>query len=159
MRNLEYWIRICQKSHNMYSHKSQLHFMCGSNLYETDVKIRKDWEDLFCRNFRPKWKCYTPARTHSISGLKSRVLKLTFLALKMIVKSGLEFILKFTEPLQRYLLTCQANSAFLGRFFCTGQQQLWRGSVKFKIIFPRPLFTITFKPKKSISWLEILVYL
>ena len=42
----------------------------------------------------------TPARTHSIGGLKT----LTFLALKMIVKSGLEFILKFTEPLQKYLL-------------------------------------------------------
>ena len=56
--------------------------------------------------------------THSITGLESRVLK-------MMVKSGLEFfILKFTEPLQRYLLTCPANSAFLGRFFCTGQQQL-----------------------------------
>ena len=48
----------------------------------------------------------TPARTHSISGLKYRVLKLTFLALKMTAKSGLEFILKFTEPLQRYLLAC-----------------------------------------------------
>ena len=66
----------------------------------------------------------TPARTHSISGLKSRVLKLTFFSLKMMVKSGLQFILKLTEPLQRYLLTCQANSALLGRFFCTGQQQL-----------------------------------
>ena len=51
----------------------------------------------------------TPARTHYISGLKSRVLKLTFSSLKMMVKSGLEFILKLTEPLQRYLLTCQAN--------------------------------------------------
>ena len=40
----------------------------------------------------------------------------------MMVKSGLDFfILKFTEPLQRYLLTCQTNSAFLSRFFCTGQ--------------------------------------
>ena len=84
--------------------------------------------------------------THSISGLKSRVLKLTFLALMMMVKSGLEFILKFTEPLQRYLLTCQANQALLGRFFCTGQQQLWRGSVNFKIN-SRPLFTIIFKLK------------
>ena len=45
--------------------------------------------------------------------------------LTMMVKSGLEKnILKFHVPLQRYLLTCQANSAFLGRFFCTGQQQL-----------------------------------
>ena len=59
----------------------------------------------------------TPARTLSISGLKSRVLKLSFLSLKMMVKSGLEFILKLTEPLQRYLLTCQANSALLGRLY------------------------------------------
>jgi hypothetical protein len=30
----------------------------------------------------------------------------------MMVKSGLEFlIVKFSEPLQKYLLTCQANSA------------------------------------------------
>ena len=34
--------------------------------------------------------------------------------------------MKFHEPLQRYLLTCQANSAFLGRIFCTGEQQLSR---------------------------------
>ena len=64
----------------------------------------------------------------------------------MMVKSRLEFILKLTEPLQRYLLTCQANSALLGRFFCTGQQQLWRGSVKSKIN-STPLFTIIFKLK------------
>ena len=38
--------------------------------------------------------------THSISGLKSRVLKLTFFNLKMMVEGGLEFILKLTEPLQ-----------------------------------------------------------
>ena len=90
----------------------------------------------------------TPVRTHSISGLKSRVMKLSFLSLKMMVKSGLEFILKFTEPLQRYLLSCQANSAILGRYFCTGQQQLWRGSVNFKIN-SRPLFTIIFKLKNG----------
>ena len=91
---------------------------------------------------------FTQARTHSISGLNSRVLKLTFLALKMMVKSGLEFILKFTKPLQRYLLSCQANSAILGRYFCTGQQQLWRGSVNFKIN-SRPLLTIIFKLKNG----------
>ena len=66
----------------------------------------------------------TPVRTHSISGLKSRVMKLSILSLKILVKSGLEFILKLIEPLQRYLLSCQANSANLGRYFCTGQQQL-----------------------------------
>ena len=48
---------------------------------------------------------------------------------------------------KRYLLTCQANSAFLGRFFCTGQQQLWRPLWNFKIIFSRPVFTIIFMPK------------
>ena len=42
----------------------------------------------------------TPVRTNSISGLKSRVMKIPFLSLKMMVKSGLEFILKLTEPLQ-----------------------------------------------------------
>ena len=68
--------------------------------------------------------------------------------LKMRMKSGLEKnILKFHGGLQRYLLTCQANSAFLGRFFCTGQQQLWRPSWNLKIIFSRPLFIIIFKPK------------
>ena len=89
-----------------------------------------------------------PARTLSISGLKPRVLKLSFLSLKMMVKSGLEFILKFTEYLQRYLLSCQANSAIQGRYFCTGQQQLWRGSVNFKMN-SRPLFTIIFKLKND----------
>ena len=49
--------------------------------------------------------CYEiPCRTLSISGQKSRVLKLSFLRLQMMVKSDLEFILKFTKPLQRYLL-------------------------------------------------------
>ena len=65
-----------------------------------------------------------------------------------MVISGLEEnILKFHGGLQRYLLTCQTNSALLGRFFCTGQQQLWRPSSNLKIFFSRPLFTITLKPK------------
>ena len=80
--------------------------------------------------------------------------------LKMMVKSGLEKnILKFHVGLQRYLLTCQANSAFLSRFFCTGQQQLWRPLWNFKIIFSRPLFTIIFKPKMLVSSPEILIRL
>ena len=40
----------------------------------------------------------TPARTLSISWLKSRVLKLSFFSLKMIVKSGLEFFLNSPSP-------------------------------------------------------------
>ena len=75
-------------------------------------------------------------------------MELPFLSLKMMLKNGLEFILKLTEPLQRYLLSCQANSAILGRYFCTGQQQLWRGSVNFKIN-SRPLFTIIFRLKND----------
>ena len=70
-------------------------------------------------------KDITPPKTHRISGLKSQVLKPTFLVLKMMVKSGLEFCIQtFSKPLPRYLLTCQANSAFLGRFLCTVQLQL-----------------------------------
>ena len=66
--------------------------------------------------------------------------------LKMMIKSCQEKnILKFHGGLQRYLLTCQANSAFLGRFLCSRQQQLWRGSLNFKIKNSRPLFTIIFK--------------
>ena len=45
-------------------------------------------------------------------------LEMIIFGLKMIVKSGLDFfILKLNEPLQRYLLIYQANSAFLSRFF------------------------------------------
>ena len=55
---------------------------------------------------------------------------MTIFGLNMMVKSGLEkIILKFNVPLQRYLLTSQANLVFLGRFFCTGQQQRWRGNI------------------------------
>ena len=58
----------------------------------------------------------TPARTLSISGLKSRVLKLPFLNLKMMVNSGLAFfILKFSEP---------GQFSLFGQMFCTGQQQI-----------------------------------
>ena len=55
----------------------------------------------------------TPARTHSISGLKFRVSKLTFSCLKMMVKSGLEFILKLTEPLQSCCCPVQKSRAEL----------------------------------------------
>ena len=41
--------------------------------------------------------------------------------LKTVMKSGLEKnILKFNDGLQKFLLTCQANSAFLVRFFFLG---------------------------------------
>ena len=45
--------------------------------------------------------------------------------LKIMVKSGIVFLFRnSTSPFRdTYLLTCQANSAFLVRFFCTGQKQ------------------------------------
>ena len=48
-----------------------------------------------------------------ISGLEPNIFEL-----KMMVTSDLDFffILKFYYPLQSYLLTCQANSAFLGNW-------------------------------------------
>ena len=95
----------------------------ASNMFNHNV-IHEILRPFFIHTPIPCVSSITPARTLSISGLKSRVLKLSFLSLKMMVKSGLEFILKFTEPLQRYLLSSQANSAILGRYFCTGQQQL-----------------------------------
>ena len=47
------------------------------------------------RNFAFFAFFYTPARTHLISGLKSRVLKLSFFDVKMMVKSGLVFFFYF----------------------------------------------------------------
>ena len=38
-----------------------------------------------------KSPAFTPARSHFISGLKSRVLKLTFFCLKIMIQSCLEF--------------------------------------------------------------------
>ena len=105
--------------------------------------MREIAQNFVCFFESPNFNTLVSHTSLSLTGwLNSRVLKLTFLALKMIVKSGLEFILKFTEPLQIYLLTCQANSALMGRFFATGQQQLWRGSVTFKMKNSRALFTI-----------------
>ena len=40
------------------------------------------------------------------------------------MKHGNFLILKFYQPLQKYLLTCQANSVFLGRFFALKNQKI-----------------------------------
>ena len=99
----------------------------------------------------------TPPRKARISGL---TLETTIFGLKIMMKSGVEFfITKLNEPLQRYLITCQANSVFMGWFFYTGPQQLWSCLFNFKIKKKksRPLFTNNFKPKMSISRFDILV--
>ena len=88
----------------------------------------------------------TPVITLFISGLKSRVLKLSFLSLKMMVKSGLEFILKLTEPLQSCCCPVQKYLPRMAELAWQLSRYLWRGSVSFKIN-SRPLFTIIFKLK------------
>ena len=78
----------------------------------------------------------------------------------MMVKSGLEFFtLKSYVPLQRYLLTCQANSASLGRFFLLWAAATLKELVEFQNKKYRPLFTIIFNPKMLVSRPEILVHL
>ena len=103
--------------------------------------------------YSPYTRCYfwlftTPVKTLFISGLKSRVLKLSFLSLKMMVKSGLEFILKLTEPLQSCCCPVQKNLPSRAELAWQLSRYLWRGSVNFKIN-SRPLFTIIFKLKND----------
>ena len=90
----------------------------------------------------------TPDRTLFISGLKSRVMKLPFLSLKMMVKSSLEFILKLTEPLQICCCPLQKYLPRLAELAWQLSRYLWRGSVNFKIN-SRPLFTIIFELKNG----------
>ena len=87
------------------------------------------------------WAILTPARTLFISGLKSWVMKLPFLSLKMMVKSGLEFILKLTEPLQSCCCPVQKYLSRLAELAWQLSRYLWRGSVNFKIN-SRPLFKV-----------------
>jgi hypothetical protein len=70
---------------------------------------------------------------------------MTIFGLKMIVKSGPEFfILKLNEPLQRYLLTCQANSAFHGRFvFALGSSNSEGAFFNLKIKNSKPKIVIS----------------
>ena len=53
----------------------------------------------------------TPARTLSISGLKSRLMKLTFSSLKMMLKSGLEFSFEIDRAPSELLLPSAKKSA------------------------------------------------
>ena len=84
----------------VYFLKLDFYYLCS--LQNQFRNWKSSLSDLIFQNSKFKYGSRgTPARTHSIIRLKSRVLKLTFLALRTIVKSGLEFILKFTEPLQK----------------------------------------------------------
>ena len=109
----------------------------------------RNWEIFFSYyNERKLHKQHTPVITFFISGLKSRVLKLSFLSLKMMVKSCLEFILKLTEPLQICCCPVQKYLPRLAELAWQLSRYLWRGSVNFKIN-SRPIFTIIFKLKND----------
>ena len=58
-----------------------------------------------------KSPAFTPARSHFISGLKSRVLKLTFFCLKIMVKSGLELYFEIHRAPSELLLPSAKKSA------------------------------------------------
>ena len=78
------------------------------------LKIDNICKQTFLQDFKMLMQLEQLELFQYVSGLKSWVLKLPFL---------------------RNLLTSQANSAFLGRFFGTGKQQLWRGLWNFKYLF------------------------
>ena len=75
-------------------------------------------------------------------------LEIIILSLKMMVKSGLESILKLTEPLQSCCCPVQKYLPRMAELARQLSRYLWRGSVNFKIN-SRPLFTITFKLKND----------
>ena len=121
----------------MASNQERLMMACVLRTVHTTLSLFNHFEDLSAKLQRTEYREYqkinfvlfdhtfnsdmysTPPRTARIS------FEIIIFGLKMMVKSGLEFFnLKSYVPLQRYLLTCQANSAIMGRFFCTGQQQL-----------------------------------
>ena len=87
---------------------------------------------------------FTPARTLSISGLKSRVLKLSFLSLQMMVKSGLEFILKFTEP-SEIPAKLPGQFGHFGQMFLHWAAATLKGHGEFQNKKSRPRFTVVFK--------------
>jgi hypothetical protein len=63
----------------------------------------------------------------------------------MMVKSGLEFILKFTEPLQRYLLKLPGQFGHSGQIFVHWAAAPLKGLGEFQNEKSRPTFTIIFK--------------
>ena len=87
---------------------------------------------LFTQNFlrffleRVLFEAATPARTLSRSGLKSDVLKLSFLSFKMMVKSSLESILKLTEPLQSCCCPVQKYLPRMAELAWQHSRYLWR---------------------------------
>ena len=84
--------------------------------------------------FQPNMFLFTPARTYFLSGLKSQVLKLTFLTSNDGEKWSRVFTLKFTEPLQNCCCPVLKNlprKAELAKQ--VSSRYLWRRLVNFKM--------------------------
>ena len=76
----------------------------------------------------------------------------------MMMKSGLEkIILKFHGGLQRYLLTCQANSALLADYFALGSSNS-EGFVEFENNFNGTIFHHHFCVKTGVKRPEEFLY-
>ena len=113
-------IVLLWSAEQFYDHIMQKRLKTGKN-----TEINKQSNVKFWLDFR---KYGAVSYWLSCKQTKISVLETNIFSLEMIMQSGLEFCtLKFHDHLQRYLLTCQVNSAFLGRLFCIGQQQLWKG--------------------------------
>ena len=137
----------------MFPKSINIHTKECFDIKELSVKGHEQWTHMCYNNIRTYLlnDCLftvTPVITLFISGLKSRVLILSFLSLKMMVKSGLEFILKLTEPLQSCCCPVQKFLPRMAELTWQLSRYLWRGSVNFKIN-SRPIFTVIFKPKND----------
>ena len=83
--------------------------------------------------------------------------KLHNLASKVLLFLKISEVWSERRDFNWYLLTCQANSAFLGKIFLHWAAATLEGLGEFRIKNSRPLFTINFKSKMSTSRLKILV--
>ena len=86
----------------------------------------------------------TPARTLSISGLKSRDLKLSFLTLKMMVKSGKIYFENHRAP-KDIPAKLPGQFGYSGQIFLYWAEATLKGLGEFQNKEFRPLFTIIFK--------------
>ena len=126
---------------------------------------------MVSKHFRGTRECWSP-RTFRYSIYIRTVSSWLFLVhlnlsllvfdLKMMATSGLDFFFysKIQLAPSEILATLPGQFCLSGQiFFQTGQQQLWRASLNFKIKNSIPLFTIILISKMSISRLEMLVSL
>ena len=99
------------------------------------------------------------ARTLSISGLKSRVLKLSFLILKMMVNRRSRIYFEIHRAPSEIPAKLPGQIGHSGQIFLHWVAATLKGLGEFQNKKSRPLFTIIFKKKMVISSLKILIHL